>query len=121
MPGIVAQSVEWSGLYEYLTEFGADRIIAGDYGKFDKKMAAPFILGAFDILIGMSEAAGWSEEDIKILRGIAFDTAFPTIDFNGDLIEIQGNPSGHPLTVIINCLVNCLYMRYAYMLTTRVS
>jgi hypothetical protein len=118
MPGIVAQSVEWSGLYEYLTEFGTDRIIAGDYGKFDKKMAAPFILGAFDILIGMSEAAGWNEDDIKILRGIAFDTAFPTIDFNGDLIEIQGNPSGHPLTVIINCLVNCLYMRYAYMLTT---
>jgi len=118
MPGIVAQSVEWSKLYGYLTEFGTDRIIAGDYGKFDKKMAAPFILGAFDILIGMSEAAGWAEEDIKILRGIAFDTAFPTIDFNGDLIEIQGNPSGHPLTVIINCLVNCLYMRYAYMLTT---
>ena len=24
------------------------------------------------------------------------------------------NPSGHPLTVIINCIVNSLYMRYAY-------
>lgn len=82
-------------------------------------MAAPFILAAFEILIELSKEAGWSATDLRILRCIAFDTAFPTIDFNGDLIEVQGNPSGHPLTVIINCLVNSLYMRYAFMLTTK--
>nr|ULF99981.1 MAG: hypothetical protein 1 [Marnaviridae sp.] len=119
MPGIVAQSNEWSDLYRYLTQFGDNKIIAGDYGKFDKKMAAPFILSAFEILIRMSQKAGWSENDLTVLRCIAYDTAFPTIDFNGDLIEIQGNPSGHPLTVIINCLVNSLYMRYAFYLTTK--
>jgi hypothetical protein len=119
MPGIVAQSNEWSDLYHYLTQFGDNKIIAGDYGKFDKKMVAPFILSAFEILIRMSQKAGWSENDLTVLRCIAYDTAFPTIDFNGDLIEIQGNPSGHPLTVIINCLVNSLYMRYAFYLTTK--
>jgi len=37
------------------------------------------------------------------------------VDFNGDLIEFFGcNPSGHPLTVIINGLANSLYMRYCY-------
>jgi hypothetical protein len=47
--------------------------------------------------------------------GIAYDTAFPTVDFNGDLIQFFGsNPSGYPLTVIINGLVNSLYIRYAY-------
>jgi len=116
MPGIVAQSHEWTQLYDYLTKFGEAKVVAGDYGKFDKKMAAPFILEAFNILIRLSEAAGWSQEDLSVLRCIAYDTAFPTIDFNGDLIEVQGNPSGHPLTVIINCLVNSLYMRYAYKL-----
>jgi len=114
MPGIVAQSKEWDTLYKYLTKFGKNKIIAGDYGKFDKKMAAAFILSAFRILERMAKKAGWPEEDLIYIRCIAFDTAFPTIDFNGDLIEIQGNPSGHPLTVIINCLVNSLYMRYAY-------
>jgi hypothetical protein len=114
MPGIVAQSSEWNRLYEYLIQHGEDRIIAGDYGKFDKRMAAPFILSAFNILIRLAKEAGWNDNDLLILKCISFDTAFPNIDFNGDLIEIQGNPSGHPLTVIINCLVNSLYMRYAY-------
>jgi hypothetical protein len=119
MPGIVAQSTEWTDLYNYLITFGKDRIIAGDYGKFDKKMAAPFILGAFRILRKLAEAAGWSEEDLRVIDCISYDTAFPCIDFNGDLIEIQGNPSGHPLTVIINCLVNSLYMRYAFKLISK--
>jgi len=119
MPGIVAQSTEWTDLYNYLIYFGKDRIIAGDYGKFDKKMAAPFILAAFRILRKIAEKAKWSEEDLKYIDCIAYDTAFPCIDFNGDLIEIQGNPSGHPLTVIINCLVNSLYMRYAYKLISK--
>ncbi len=116
MPGVVAQSIEWQGLYEYLTPFGQDQIVAGDYGCFDKRMAAPFILSAFRILERLAEKAGWPDEDLRYIRCIAQDTAFPCIDFNGDLIEIQGNPSGHPLTVIINCIVNSLYMRYAFLL-----
>lgn len=118
MPGIVAQSKEWNELHSFITTFGEDRIVAGDYGKFDKKMVAAFILSAFEILIRLSQKAGWKEEDLLVLRCIAYDTAFPNVDFNGDYIEIQGNPSGHPLTVIINCLVNSLYMRYAYLLVS---
>jgi len=114
MPGIVAQSKEWQTLFEYITKFGIEKIIAGDYGKFDKKMIAAFILAAFKILEKLCAKAGWSEEDLQYIRCIAYDTAFAHIDFNGDYIEIQGNPSGHPLTVIINCLVNSLYMRYAF-------
>lgn len=116
MPGVIAQSTEWRDLYNYIVAHGEDRIIAGDYGKFDKRMAAPFILSAFRILERLAKAAGWPDSDLRYIRCIAQDTAFPCIDFNGDLIEIQGNPSGHPLTVIINCLVNSLYMRYAFLL-----
>jgi hypothetical protein len=32
-PGTVCQSSEWGDIHEYLTEFGFDRIVAGDYGK----------------------------------------------------------------------------------------
>jgi len=114
-PGTVAQSKEWSEIRDYLVYHGEDRIIAGDYVKFDKQMAATMILAAFDIIINIYSKAGWKHEELLVIQGIAEDTAFSWCDFNGDLIQFFGtNPSGHPLTVIINGLVNSLYMRYCY-------
>lgn len=114
-PGTIAQSEEWDQIYHYVTQFGKDRIVAGDYGKFDKRMPASVVLAAFDIIKNILSAAGWSERDLRVVSGIAEDTAFPTIDFHGELIRCYGtNPSGHPLTVIINGLANSLYVRYCY-------
>lgn len=114
-PGCVAQSLEWERFREYLTQFGEDRIVAGDYGKFDKRMSAKMILAAFEIIVRVLRAAGWSEDELKVIYGIANDTAYPLTVVDGDLVEFFGsNPSGHPLTVIINSLVNALYMRYCY-------
>jgi hypothetical protein len=115
-PGLVAQTSEWEQLYQYLIRFGEHKIVAGDYGKFDKRMSAIFILGAFKILIEICRHSGnYDEEDVTVLRGISYDVAFAYQNYNGDLIEFFGsNPSGHPLTVIINGLVNSLYQRYAY-------
>jgi hypothetical protein len=46
---------------------------------------------------------------------IGTDTAYPLMNIKGELVMFYGtNPSGHPLTVIVNSLVNSLYMRYAY-------
>ncbi len=116
-PGLVCQSHEWTQLYKRLTQFGADQMVAGDYSKFDKKMVAPFILAAYDIIIEIHRHAGWEEPLLKVLEGIGIDTAFPTVKVQNDLVQFYGtNPSGHPLTVIINCIVNSLYMRYAYMI-----
>lgn len=117
-PGTIAQSKEWDDIYQYVTKFGEDRIVAGDYGKFDKRMPSSVIIAAFHIIMAMLEKAGWSERDLSVVRGIATDTAYPTIDFNGDLIRCYGtNPSGHPLTVIINGLANSLYVRYCYIVS----
>lgn len=118
MVGVVAQSPEWGQVYDYITVFGKDRIIAGDYKAFDKRMPGFIIMYAFDLLMDLCEISGnYDEEDLRVMRGLATDTAFPVVDFNGDLIEFIGsNPSGHPLTVIINSLVNSLYVRYCYIL-----
>jgi hypothetical protein len=117
-PGTVAQSYEWHELRDYITKFGEDRIVAGDYKAFDKRMSPVFIQAAFTILERLCiESGNYSTKDVRVLRGIAADTAFPLVDFNGDMVEFYGtNPSGHPLTVIINSLVNSLYMRYVYTL-----
>jgi len=114
-PGTVCQSAEWGQIYDYLTQHGTDRIVGGDYEKFDKKMLADFILAAFQVIILIHRAAGFDETFETIIAGIAEDVAFPVCNINGDLLEFFGtNPSGHPLTVVINSLVNSLYMRYCY-------
>lgn len=116
-PGTVVQSLEWEAIREHLVQHGENQIVAGDYSKFDKRMPANVILAAFDVIIDICKKANYSQSELAVVRGIAYDTAFPTVDFNGDLIEFFGsNPSGHPLTVIINGIVNSLYMRYCYIM-----
>jgi hypothetical protein len=113
--GTNACSTEWQDIRSYLTQFGDDCQVAGDYASFDKTMPAEVILESFDILRCICEKAGYSPQDLMVVQGIAEDTAFPLTDFNGDLVEFFGsNPSGHPLTVIINSLANSLYMRYCF-------
>lgn len=114
-PGCTVQSLEWEQYFDYLVEFGIDRIIAGDYGKFDKKMEALLIREAFWILAQILKAAGWTEEEVMVVYCLGEDVAYAFVNFDGDLVMFFGsNPSGQPLTVIINCLVNALYMRYAF-------
>ncbi|APG78994.1 hypothetical protein 1 [Changjiang picorna-like virus 4] len=114
-PGAVCQSVEWELFYQHLTQHGVDRMIAGDFSKFDKRMSPEFILWAFWIIVEIFKKAGFSDEEVKIIWGIAYDIAYPMCIIKGDLVEFFGtNPSGHPLTVIINSMVNSLYIRYAY-------
>lgn len=117
-PGTVAQSIEWTHIFKYLAAHGTGQIVAGDYSKFDKHMVAAIVLAAFRVIIRIYRAAGFSDDEVREIMCIGLDTAFPVVNVNGDLIEFFGtNPSGHPLTVIINSIANSLYMRYAYCLT----
>lgn len=116
-PGTNATSAEWDLIYHHLTQFGKDRVVAGDYSKFDKKMTAQMILAAFEVIDAIMIKSGRSERERRIIQAIGYDIAFPVSDVNGDLVQFWGsNPSGHPLTVIINGLVNSLYVRYCWKL-----
>ena len=116
-PGTVCQSIEWQQLREHLTQFGLERIIAGDYSKFDKHMIADFIMAAYWIIAELHKLAGHDEVMYSKIMGIGTDVAYPVMNIRGEIVMFYGtNPSGHPLTVIINSLVNSLYMRYAYAL-----
>lgn len=114
--GTVVQSPEWTELYNHIGKFGWDRAIAGDYAKFDGRMSPQFMSAAFKILIKLAERSGnYDEDDLVIMRGIATEITYPTYDYFGTLVQFMGsNPSGHPLTVIINSMVNSLYMRYCW-------
>ncbi len=114
-PGLITMSSEWGRVYQYLTAYGKDRLFAGDYGTYDKKMVGMFIIEAFVVITKIYKKAGFTESECMELMCIGYDTAFSWCNFDGDILEFFGtNPSGHPLTVIINSIVNSLYMRYAY-------
>lgn len=116
MPGYCAQSRDWGKLYDWLTHFGKDTIIAGDYGKYDKRMAAYLIVAAYRIIARFYQKAGFDNIKCRAIVAMGYDCAFSWCNFNGTLVQFFGtNPSGHSLTVIINCLVNALYIRYVYL------
>jgi len=114
--GVNAQGPEWDQLARHMKKFGADRIFAGDYSKYDLRMPAQLILAAFKCLIDIAKTCGqYSGDDIKIMQGVATEIAYSCVSYNGDLIIHCGsNPSGQNLTVYINCIVNSLLLRCAY-------
>lgn len=112
--GANAHGMDWDEIYHHVIKHGEDRCFAGDYKNFDKQMSPELILAAFDVIINILKAANWDDEDLQVVRGIAVDTAFPTMDLFGTLVQFFGsNPSGHVLTTPINSLVNSLYIRMA--------
>jgi len=120
-PGTNPHSKEWEEIRKYLIFFGEDRMIAGDYAAFDKRMCAALILLVFRVIGRLCKESGnYTAEDLKVIAGIGEDLAFALVDFNGDLIEfLGGNPSGQILTVIVNCFANAIYMRYCFVILAR--
>lgn len=113
--GINAHGPEWNELAQIITKFGIDRMVAGDYADYDSTMPASIMFAAFKIIINMARRAGYSEDQIVIMEGLATETCYPIYEYNGEYVQISGsNPSGHPLTVFINSMCNSIYMRYAY-------
>jgi hypothetical protein len=74
-------------MYYYLTKFGINKIVAGDYKFYDKKMSFIFIFFVFEIFIRIVKVSGnYTPDDIKVMYGIVEDIVFLLVDFNGDFI-----------------------------------
>jgi len=114
--GITVTSEDWAKFRSYISRFGESNCFGLDYSKFDKKMCASTLLEAFRFIIYVCKKSGnYDAEDIKVLEAMKFDFSFPLVEYNGDLVMFNGtNPSGNPLTVVLNCIVNQIYIRYCY-------
>jgi hypothetical protein len=113
--GVNAQGPEWDQLAKHVKRFGEDRILAGDYSKYDLRMPAQVMFVGFRIMMDIAKECGYSERDLIIMEGIATDICYPLMAYNGDLIQHYGsNPSGQNLTVYVNSVVNALLFRCAY-------
>jgi hypothetical protein len=114
--GINAEGPEWEELWNHTMSKGNDRVLAGDYSKYDIRMPAQATLAAFDVLIDMAEeCSDYSNDDVFLMRMLVNELVYPVMAYNGDLIQLFGtNPSGQNLTVIINSLVNALLLRSCF-------
>lgn len=113
--GINAQGPEWDQLARHIKKYGENRILAGDYSKYDLRMPAQVMFVAFRAMMDIAKHCGYSSRDLIIMEGIATDICYPLMAYNGDLIQHYGsNPSGQNLTVYINSIVNALLFRCAY-------
>lgn len=114
--GINAQGPEWDQLAREVRKYGSDRILAGDYSKYDLRMSSQLMSAAFRILIDLARESGnYTDDDFSIMEGLATDICQPLMAYNGDYIQHVGsNPSGQNLTVYINSIVNSLLFRCAY-------
>jgi hypothetical protein len=122
--GINAHSQQWDQLYHYLNDFD-ERVFDGDYKSFDKSMESSII---FEVLVACGDFICQSlqktgklhdprdyNELQNVYYSIASDIAFAYIDYNGTLMTfLRNHVSGEPLTVIVNSIVNSIYMRLVY-------
>lgn len=114
--GINAFGPEWQEMMEKVEIFGSERVIAGDYSSYDQRMPAILTTAAFDIMMRMARRAGYSDEDLRIMRSAITDVVYPMLALNGTLMKLGGsNPSGHNLTVYVNSIVNSLISRMAFL------
>lgn len=113
--GLNSQGPGWHELQEHLQKFGADRIVAGDFKAYDQHMSARMLLCSYKIFMYIAKKAGYSKEELKVMRGIATEVAYPIIFMFKDLMALYGsNPSGQNLTVYTNSIVNSLYQRCVF-------
>lgn len=111
--GINAHGPEWEELYQHMIRFGDDRLIGGDYGKYDQKMPSQLIFASLRVLIDMAKLCDYTPEDVVVMEAMTADIAYAYIAFNGDLISLTegSHISGNSLTVIINGICGSLNLR----------
>lgn len=111
--GINSHGPEWEEFHQHVTQFGMDRLIGGDYGKYDQKLPSQVIIAALRILIDCAEVCDYTKEDLKIMETMVGDIVYSVIAFNGDLIGLTEGThiSGNSLTVTINGICGSLNLR----------
>lgn len=114
--GINAQCQEWDHLIKHATSKGKERIVAGDYSKYDQKLPAQLIMTAMNCMIRIAREMHYSERDLRIMESIASELTYPLVAFNGDLVQFMsgGWISGTAITVHVNGICGALNQRYVF-------
>lgn len=114
--GVVAPSKEWGELKDHLSKNGRyTNFVCGDFSGYDTQLPKALLDKACWILLEMARRGGMSLSDQEFLRGALSSVVSPTLFWQGHVLRMaNGQPSGQPLTVEVNSIVNSLLMRMTY-------
>uniref|UniRef100_A0AB38ZJR5 Genome polyprotein n=3 Tax=unclassified Iflavirus TaxID=336476 RepID=A0AB38ZJR5_9VIRU len=113
--GIDISSLESNNLVEHMLEYG-NNMVCGDYSKFGDRLYAPLVLEVFRIIgLWYRKFGNVSQEYVNVIDCFAYETAY-SVQLMGNVLyrTLCGMPSGCPLTVIINSIINCIYIRIVW-------
>lgn len=115
--GINPESYEWTIAYNRLKEVGF-KCVAGDFGTYDGTLMADLMAECGEIIDDWYKLNGETDPFASIVRRVLIDEMIHTYQLVQNCVykTHQGNPSGNPLTVIINTIVNAFYMRLAWLI-----
>lgn len=115
--GINAHGKDWNALFEHLTEGDPSGFVAGDYSSFDKNTSPAITMRVMEIFLRLAEKAGYDEEDLTIMRGLATEIVYPVVEWDGAWVAFKSLiPSGVPITVHLQSIHNKLDLRYCNLL-----
>lgn len=114
--GVNSHGPEWHALASHMKHFGDDRIIAGDFSKYDLRMPQQLTIAANQIFIDIAAWSGnYTKRDLNMMRVISHAVCAPLVDFYGTMLRLHGsNPSGQNMTVYTNSVVNSLLHRMCF-------
>jgi len=112
---------EWSDVAFYLQNDTAECLIAGDFKGFDTTINSSFWRPVHRFFINVLKSdptyPGDVDLDSRIMAILLLDV-FSSVHIRDQKIYYwnSGMPSGNPLTTIVNCLVNSMVIRFAWII-----
>nr|URG14946.1 MAG: polyprotein [Picornaviridae sp.] len=110
--GVDCESPEWNDMVQYLLA-NSDEGFAGDFGRFDGTLSADCI----DACLQVIEKLYCGSIEDKTVRAVLVSEIIHSVHLALDAVYVchGGNPSGNPLTVVINTMVNFMYLSYCWL------
>nr|UUG74222.1 MAG: polyprotein [XiangYun picorna-like virus 1] len=119
--GINEDGPEWTELANYLQQHGKN-VIAGDYKHFGDSLNNNVMAGVFEIINAWYDyyTTSLEHEEEQIMRGVLASEAMSVKRLIVNLIyqALCGMASGFPATDVVNGMVNCIYIRIAWLILT---
>jgi len=117
--GINSTSPQWAKLYNDL-KFKSNLGCDADFGTFDGNLRPEFMDIACRIIRNTIGSRNGNDPEIDKIIEILLDENVRSISVSAFTVYMDehGNPSGSPMTTIMNCMVNFLYHWYCFIRIT---
>jgi len=110
--GMNPESVAWTELYDHLRYIG-NWAVEKDYTFFDGSLIAQLIFMVLDVINAWYDDG---EENARVRLVLFHEIVFTYIIFSSYIVmKFKGNPSGNPLTSIMNCIVSIFLFKLYYL------